>query len=76
MCWRETLHGIFFLKCLFEHPEYMFIYLEGKYNSLKGNLIILGTIMVIDAYLKMLTVSIIWKTKKYPTIRGMKRGGF
>jgi hypothetical protein len=37
----------------------MFIYLEGKYNSLKGNLIILGTIMVIDAYLKMLTVSII-----------------
>ena len=30
----------------------MFIYLEGKYNSLKGNLIILGTIMVIDAHLK------------------------
>jgi hypothetical protein len=26
-----------FLKWLFEHPEYMFIYLEGKYNSLKGN---------------------------------------
>jgi len=30
----------------------MFIYLEWKYNSLKGNLIILGTIMVIDAHLK------------------------
>jgi hypothetical protein len=30
----------------------MFIYLEGKYNSSKGNLIILGTIMVIDAHLK------------------------
>jgi len=28
---------IFFFKCLFENPEYMFIYLEGKYNSLKGN---------------------------------------
>jgi hypothetical protein len=27
----------------------MFIYLEGKYNSLKGNKIILGTIMVIGA---------------------------
>jgi hypothetical protein len=26
-----------FLKCPFEHPEYMFIYLEGKYNSLSGN---------------------------------------
>jgi hypothetical protein len=30
----------------------MFIYLEGKYNSLKGNKIILGTIMVIGAHLK------------------------
>jgi hypothetical protein len=30
----------------------MFIYLEGKYNSSKGNKIILGTIMVIDALLK------------------------
>ena len=30
----------------------MFIYLEGKYNSSKGNKIILGTIMVIDAHLK------------------------
>jgi hypothetical protein len=40
------LSYIFFLKCLFEHPEYMFIYLEGKYNSLKGNEIILGTIMI------------------------------
>ena len=40
---KITLH--FFLKCLFEHLEYMFIYLEG-------NQIILGTIMVIDAHLK------------------------
>jgi hypothetical protein len=30
----------------------MFIYLEGKYNSSKGNKIILGTILVIDAHLK------------------------
>ena len=30
----------------------MFIYLEGKYNSSKGNTIILGTIVVIDAHLK------------------------
>jgi hypothetical protein len=30
----------------------MFIYLEGKYNSSKGNKIIVGTIMVIDAHLK------------------------
>ena len=35
---KNTLQMLFFcLKCLFEHPEYMFIYLEGKYNSLKGN---------------------------------------
>ena len=30
----------------------MFIYLEGKYNSSKGNTIILGTIIVMDAHLK------------------------
>jgi hypothetical protein len=26
---------IVFLRCLYEHGECMFIYLEGKYNSLK-----------------------------------------
>jgi hypothetical protein len=41
----------------------MFIYLEGKYNSLKGNLIILGTIMVIDAHLK--NVNNVNNMKKY-----------
>jgi len=32
---KTTLY--YFLECLLGHPEYMFIYLEGKYNSLKGN---------------------------------------
>jgi hypothetical protein len=32
---KTTLY--FVRKCLIEHSEYMFIYLEGKYNSLKGN---------------------------------------
>jgi hypothetical protein len=44
LCSYTTDYIVFFLKCLLEHPEYMFIYLEGKYNSSKGNLIILGTI--------------------------------
>jgi hypothetical protein len=47
---KTTLY--FALKCLFEHSEYMFIYLERKYNSSKRNKIMLGTIMVIDAHLK------------------------
>ena len=42
---KTTLY--FFRKCLFEHSEYMFIYLK-----LNGNKIILGNIMVIDAHLK------------------------
>jgi hypothetical protein len=43
----------------------MFIYLEGTYNYLKGNTVILGTIIVIDAQLKMSTVSIICKKKTH-----------
>ena len=52
---KITLH--FFLKCLFEHLEYMFIYLEG-------NQIILGTIMVVDAHLKNVNCVNNMKNKK------------
>jgi hypothetical protein len=52
---KITLH--FFLKCLFEHLEYMFIYLEG-------NQIILGTIMIIDAHLKNVNCVNNMKNKK------------
>ena len=44
----------------------MFIYLEGKYNSSKGNKIILGTIMVIDAHLK--NVNCVNNMKKKNTV--------
>ena len=49
---KDYMYIVFFRKCLFEQSEYMFIHLEGKYNSSKGNEIILGRIMVIDAHLK------------------------
>ena len=66
---KTTLY--FVRKCLFEHLEYMFIYLEGKYNSSKGNLIILGRIMVIDAHLKNVKcVNNVRKKYTVATIRG------
>ena len=49
----------------------MFIYLEGKYNSSKGNKIILGTIMVIDAHLKNVNcVNNVGKKYTVATLRG------
>ena len=52
---KITLYYV--LKCLFEHSEYMFIYLEGKY-------IILGIILVIDAHLKNVNCINNMKNKK------------
>jgi hypothetical protein len=49
----------------------MFIYLEGKYNSSKGNKIILGTIMVIDAHLK--NVNCVNNVGKKYTVATLKR---